>query len=112
MNKLIELKDAIKSKILFRSEDGVDIFEGDDVWGIEIITWDVFKRNSLTDPKSVLENWLHGKFSTKEKAEDYILMNKPCLSINDIKPWYIKWRTSFTKNSLIEGLEELVKSKL
>ena len=24
-------------------------------------------------------------FSTKEKAEEYILLNKPCLSLNDIK---------------------------
>ena len=46
-------------------------------------------------------------FSTKEKAEEYILMNKPCLSINDLQ---------FLKREAIiywdNKLKDLVKTKL
>lgn len=65
---------------LFTTEDGVDIFEGDSYWYI---------NNMSTVHKTVAKyegsNSLGLKlFSTKEKAEEYIIMNKPCLSLNDV----------------------------
>lgn len=68
---------------LFRTEDGIDIYEGD--------SYVTMKQHG------------YGKkyFSTKEAAEEYILMNKPCLSINDLKD-----------KLTIEYLKKIVKSKL
>lgn len=50
-------------------------------------------------------------FSTIESAEEYVLMNKPCLSVNDItsiSKFLTKWRVE----SAITELKELAKSKL
>jgi len=44
-------------------------------------------------------------FSTKEAVEEYILMNKPCLSINDIR-YLLKFKWELTE------FKNLVKSKL
>jgi hypothetical protein len=80
--KYNSLLDIIGNKIkkpLFTTEDGVDIFEEDKAYMV-CPYWRVdeyeISKNTATDRK-----W----FSTKEAAEEYILMNKPCLSINDIK---------------------------
>lgn len=75
---LIELKDAIKSEVLFRSEDGVDIFEGDKTCWINdwtVTNFTDWKRKSNTKE-------LH--FSTKEAAEEYINSRKPYLSNKDV----------------------------
>ena len=45
-------------------------------------------------------------FSTKEKAEEYILMNKPCLNLNDIEHLLKDGSSVFSK------LKELAKSKI
>jgi hypothetical protein len=67
---------------LFKTEDGVDIFEGDTIFGVNI-DWKVFSH--YTDLQNKVKSWgIKPIFSTKEKAEEYILMNKPCLSINDV----------------------------
>lgn len=49
-------------------------------------------------------------FSTKEAAEEYILMNKPCLSYNDvINKW---WSIAGSKPDSLKLLKTLIKSKL
>jgi len=73
---------------LFTTEDGVDVFKGDKVYYVE--TEDMESANYKVNEYTVKESGrftsdksLHA-FSTKEKAEEYILMNKPCLSLNDL----------------------------
>lgn len=67
---------------LFRTEDGVDIFEGDKVY---YCNKDYKLYNSKADTKFHNgENKNYKYFSTKETAEKYILENKPCLSIKDV----------------------------
>lgn len=73
---------------LFTTEDGVDIFEGDifyNTWDMKIPNKEiaVSKKKDFYNEKPV--NKLYKVFSTKEAAEEYILMNKPCLSINDVR---------------------------
>ena len=64
---------------LFTTEDGVVIFEGDKYY---------FINNGFNAVKSFGEDlgvFMSAKtFSTKEKAEEYILLNKPCLSFTDV----------------------------
>lgn len=64
---------------LFTTKDGVDIFEGDKAWCVypaDFYMWEHTFSLKSSDNRKI--------FSTKEKAEEYILMNKPCLSITDL----------------------------
>ena len=85
---------------LFTTEDGVDIFKGDTFYwldkGLNI------GNSGYSKIYTNIINTLY--FSTKEKAEEYILMNKRCLSINDI----IKNTTSYNSTEL----RKLVKTKI
>lgn len=95
-----------KKQPLFTTEDGVDIFEGDTCVSI-------FKSNYQY---SGIHNWAKKEwftktsldinklyFSNKDVSEEYILMNKPCLSINDI---------TYLQYSVSQELIKLVKQKL
>jgi len=64
---------------LFTTEDGVDIFEGDKFCLVQISTLTILEKGRY---KPNMKDWIC--FSTKEKAEEYILLNKPCLSVNEI----------------------------
>ncbi len=52
------------------------------------------------------DTWNYLYFSTKENAEDYILNNKPCLSLSDVRKYVLRPYHG------IPHLTELVKSKL
>ena len=89
LNEISKIK-----KPLFTTEDAVDIFEGDNIYWVNINTFEKVNCNKYNDDlgeisiKSLLSKKYECKaiaFSTKEKAEEYILLNKPCLSVNDIK---------------------------
>ena len=67
--------------------------------------------NDIACKKNTYANTGNKYFSTKETAEEYILMNKPCLSITDILN--IKVFGSHLNSSwIIAQLKKLVKSKL
>lgn len=104
-NNRCRLNDLIKcKKKLFTTEDGVDIFEGDKTCWIN--DWTV--TNFADWRRSNNNKELH--FSTREAAEEYILINKPCLSLKDVSNYY-KYLLNFS-NGNSKGLRELVKSKL
>jgi len=95
---------------LFTTEDGVDIFEGDKYYPVgfskEIpgsCEWYVVEGEH-----KYLFKYSKYIFSTKEKAEEYILMNKPCLSITDIYNLNL-WSRNGT---VMTAIKKLVKSKL
>lgn len=102
---------------LFTTEDGVDIFEGDNIYWVNINTFEKINCNKYNDDlgeisiKSLLSKKYECKaiaFSTKEKAEEYILYNKPVLSLTEI--WEIIDTSSYLK--LKSKIEDLVKSKI
>lgn len=89
---------------LFTTEDGVDIYERDKYFEANL----TYGVKSWTTEYPVYFNKDISKriFSTKEKAEEYILMNKPCLSISDVLKLKNKWSIK-----TIDKLKELVKNK-
>ena len=116
MNKLIELKNAVKSKVLFRTEDGVNIFEGDEFWYVTTKGFNLWTKTC----DSMSGGWyVNSKkvgdipFSTKEAAENYILMNKLSLSLNDVFTIYPKCNKehNFITSQALK-LIQLAKSKL
>lgn len=117
----IKLKEAKKIKTpLFTTEDGVDIFEGDKYFQLaltfkpnfrEAIYEEIARSNikysySFKEGREQLNKSGRYYFSTREKAEEYALMNKPCLSINDI----LLMQDGMLH--LEKKLKELVKSKI
>jgi len=105
-------------KPLFKTEDGVDIFDGD--------TYYCVSRTFTTSKITAREGKITGEksidfldFSTKEAAEDYIILNKPCLSAKEVLTYINKNRPKveeineiYTNISNFPALQKLVKSKL
>jgi len=100
LDGLVKLKEP-----LLTTEDGVDIFEGDvyhvvNSYNLQYCSTQSHGHNSKIPYKT---------FSTKEAAEEYILMNKPCnLSISDIFKVLVVYGS---KETNLEKIIKLVKSK-
>lgn len=103
----LNIDKAIKHTPLFTTEDGVELFEGDECWAVSdnldlLYTYYTTESHEKDGKVRV--------FSTREAAEEFVLMNKPCyLSFEEIME-----EIPFTdKDREIEkNLKELVKSKL
>ena len=110
-NSILDIIGNKIKKILFTTKDGVDIYEGDEYYSIYKNLQSATQVSPLrsigtiTKQYNGLQTLLY--FSTKEKAEEYIFMNKPCLSLNDVIGG-----NNLVSPSLYKNLLELVKSKL
>lgn len=104
-NGEIDLDKAIKIKSpLFTTEDGVDVFEGDYVYSIgDFIIFNYLVKENNTIPLI--------SFSTKEKAEQYILMNNPQISLKTISDTLKKLQLYSVHTKLIPALEKLITNK-
>jgi len=76
---VLKLKSLLKTKQpLFKTEDNINIFEGDLYFSVFTSSFVLRKWKAFGTSIKVS----HVKdFSTKEAAEEYIVLNKPCLSI-------------------------------
>jgi hypothetical protein len=106
---VIEITDSFckVKQPLFKTKDGVDIYESDEYYFVSIDYTEIVSPHKDSIYFNEYINRLKC-FSTKEKAEEYILMNKPCLSISDLTEIENFDLTCFYTNKLIK----LVKSKL
>ena len=108
------------SRSLFTTEDGVDIFKSDTFYYVKFTQYD----NTMGKPFEVVkgnhptfeyEPQYEKYFSTKEKAEEYILLNKPCLSINDVAKVFVSINYTTDKGNIYpqgQKLRDLVKLKI
>src|SRR5690606_35481836 len=109
INRIEKVNDPV-----FITEDGVDMFDCDKYY---YVIEDKVYSNTVNATYFECSNAPNGnkRFSTREKAEEYILYNKPCLSIKDIEdissPFYAA-HSNLTHKYNIKYLVELVKSKL
>ena len=107
----IGIKNITKAKTpLFTTEDGVDIFEGDTYYKVVNESFQLLIMERASKGESLRSK----VFSTKEKAEEYILLNKPCLSLKDVASIYPGINKSHPDkpSSQSERLKNLVKSKI
>ena len=93
----------IEDNKLFTTEDGVDVYEKDKIFILNRSTFTIYPK-TLAEEIDLPESTKYLFFSTKEKAEEYVVLSKPCLCVNDVENMI-----DFS-NYLI--LRELVKSKL
>lgn len=98
--------------VLLTTEDGVDIRNpNNQVYGLYTDNWrteDVINYIDNGKTGTSCEDWL--VFSTPEARESYIVMNKPMLSLQDIKNWELS--PEYGDGKGLEKLTELVKSKI
>lgn len=110
----VGINDVVKSEVLFRTEDNVEIREGDKYCCIYKNNFEPFEDLKMfTANNGVVLKDQFLFFSTKEAAENFIICNKPCLSFNDI--WNISDNKSSDNNYVVvskKELKQLVKSKL
>jgi len=104
-NYSITIKIIIKAKKpLFTTEDGVDILEGD----VFSIVYSDLSVNYMATDISLIK--LGCKvFSTIENTNDYIIENKPCLSLNEIENILGKY---FYCEVIYHNLYKLIEEKL
>lgn len=106
---------SVIKKPLFTTEDGVDVFEGDEYWNVNVLF--NIKHipncyNFRTEKEYVLFNSLNNNncFSTRTAAEEYVLMNKPCLSINNVMS--VTYNPTESKTSTTYKLIKLVQKSM
>jgi hypothetical protein len=66
---------------ILTTDDGVDIKQGDTYYYVpkKTLAWVNATCNAIPQPKDSFNY-----FSTKQMADDFVLLNKPCLSVYDI----------------------------
>jgi hypothetical protein len=115
------IEDLHKAKQpLFTTEDGKVIHIGDNYW-----VWDFGELNNTPNEIHPVANASQTHkgdgvnrryFSTKEAAEEYILLNKPCLSVSDvierISDAFDTDCFNTSKGELFSHIKRLAKSKL
>lgn len=117
----LNIRDVVhyKKEVLFITEDGINIEKGDSYyWVYELETLGntkPFKSKKVDKATTNPESFSFAKqckvhnFSTKKAAELYILENKPCLNLKEVKIInQCNNKGYFTDTAL----ERLVKSKL
>jgi hypothetical protein len=95
-----------KHKPVFTTQDGVDIYFGDTYWYTnEDLNGSVIKMY-------IDETWSSGpgylRFSTRELAEEYFLLNKRCLSVQDV---HNVIKGTMHSSVILKQLKDLVKSR-
>ncbi len=110
----IQSRENGKKEVLFTTYDLVDMFPGGACFevhkeSLRLTPWSCLPDN-LGKIKWVMSDHLY--FSTREKAEEYILMHTACLSIADIQSVYSKDRSFVGVDFLMNGILALVQSKL
>ena len=72
-------KPFIEDSRMWLKEDGF----GQDIYVVDTERWRIYKGNlGITFTENMWDNY---RFSNREEAEDYILMNNPKYSLNDIR---------------------------
>lgn len=105
-----EYIESIKPKPIFRTLEGIDMYVGDTYFYtiIDEVYPKVYQNTVLTNTKynTNKENSIK-YFSTKENAEDYIIMNKASFSVNDINT--IVYLNSYALQQLKNKAKEKLK---
>jgi hypothetical protein len=100
-----------KETALFITEDGKPIFKGETFYEVNLTDFFVLAESALHQPPY---DKYYKYFSTKEKADEYVLLNKPCLSLNDLLSVWDEQASVdlYRKSPLFKNFKELAKSKI
>lgn len=102
---------ATKPVPLFTTEDGKEVFKGDEYFAINY-------KDFIGRPVSYYAFYPHTNmpnlkyFSTEQAANEYIIMNKRCLSVIDTWGYFYRYIHPADKISVLERLKQLAQSKI
>ncbi len=105
------INDIKKAKQKLFTNAYLEIFKGDTFWYTNSNIWTTYKQ--IADECSVNGLLVKNKyipFKTKDEADAWYILNKPCLSIQDIKDTFTG-KDFIGTDFLITLLEDAVKSK-
>lgn len=95
---------------LFTTEDGKPVYKGDQY--VKVNNYSDWSIVTGFEAQGSQDNYKGLKFSTKEAAEEYVLLNKPLLSVGDIISLFSINLEGDAKKYATEQLKQLAKSKL
>lgn len=107
----------VKKKPILTTEDKVELFEGDKYFTVFNDEFTVRGEFLIERIKGFNFSLSHCKFfSSREKAEEYVLMNKPSLSLNELlNVWGIDTRVekeTYATSNLFNKFKNLAEQKL
>jgi hypothetical protein len=96
-------------KYLFTTKDEEEIYEGNEYFRVFKKDFELYNHQTFATKEYNFEHMSESAwhFSTKEAAQEFILLNKPCLCINDIIPI-----RGYSTNNLMDELFHTVKNKI
>lgn len=108
--KRMYLSDLKKIKpVLFRTDDGVDIT--DKYHRIYIVDMEINWSIIIDFASNLIPTHLSWKlFSTYKSAREYVTINQPCLSVNDVKRWD-SWGKNYFESTDIDSLKQFAEKK-
>jgi len=98
-------EEYIKTYKNYKTTDGERIVEGHTFYVYED---KFFKCIKTSFGNFTSDKWAEKRFKTEEEVKELILMNKPCLSINDIK----KFSNATVYEIVANNLKEFAKNKI
>lgn len=96
-------------EVLFTSEDGVGIKEDDQLWYVLINEGYALQSNPANKFDGLNSGYKY--FSNEKSAQEYILLNKPCLSVKETLDWMNVYINFHMRDKVSNGFKEYVKSK-
>lgn len=98
-------------KSLFVTEDGKDVFEGDNMYLVSTTMWTMCEVAACKNPFKGFAGIEFLYLSSREKAQEYIRLNKPSLSLSEIlKTKSVNWNSPLGRE-LEKELVEIAKNK-
>lgn len=100
--------------VLFTTEDGVSVYDIDQdlYWVLTASGWKTECSKLPPNPDNYNKTWK--AFSTAAARKEYVLLNKPCLSVNDVEKIcdLMYARGSYEQLLNINSLKELAKQRI
>ena len=82
VSKDLAEKYIVESKVLFTTLDNVELKHGDKFYTVDTKFFKIFEAEAGITFKT--EKWIKNSYHRRELAEEWIIMNKPVLSLNDL----------------------------
>jgi hypothetical protein len=101
-----------REEIVLTTNDGVNLKFGDKYFVADVSRFIIFEASAGITFTS--DMWEKYRFSTRELAEEWILMNKPLLSLEDLLSiWgYEEEKEFYSKSPLFYNIKHLAKKRL
>lgn len=103
----------VERKPLFVTEDGIDVYVDDEVFQVSLVSNYTLSKMIYRETVPIPPPSYFKYFKSKEKAEEFIELNSPKLSVNEVKEeLHNKYgERNETCNNILKRLISLVKSK-